>query len=339
MQVMLGCDVHYLTIAHTALPDVRHSPQLEVRWRQMTGFTQENVDEITEHCRENLELIAESVQLCFDDGHEISIGDCVDWNDGETDYLAGPGLMASFTVGEHGVVMIMPKSLPLPDWYTSADESQEARLQTLAMEWSLNLFPEAFECGEFEVIRSDNVAASLVDMEPLDWGKRLTLPVTNADGVKSEMYLYWPLAKPISNAASGIDDLTAELAAHENESSASDGFGMDMNFDGMGEFGGAADDNTGQSITRKANLAGHLGKFKVTVSVRLAEKRMTMESLLGLMPGSLITFEKPCEDMLDLYVNNLRYCKGEAVKIDEQFGMKVNEVGTRDEKIERVINV
>ncbi len=315
----------------------------------MTGFTEENVDEIVEHCRENLELIAESVQLCFEGGHEVSIGDCVDWNDGETEFLSGPGLLASFTLEGQGMVMVLPKSLPLPDWYTDTNDSQEARLQTLAMEWSLNLFPPSMSCGEFEVVRSDNVAASIVDMEPLDWAKRLAFPVKNESGLDSEMYLYWPLGSAKAPAVPAADELAAELAAAEAAiPSDFGGGGVGMDLSGMdAAFGqptagfGQAPGSSGsvQSVSQMANLMGHLGQFQVTVSVRLAEKKVTMESLLGLMPGSLITFEKPCEDMLDLYINNLRYCKGEAAKIDEKFGLKVNEVGTEEEEEERVINV
>jgi len=76
--------------------------------------------------------------------------------------------------------------------------------------------------------------------------------------------------------------------------------------------------------------ARRLLKLPVTVVVYLAEKKIEMEQLLTICPGSLITFNKPCEDLLDLYVNNHRYCRGEAVKIGEKFGLKINEVGVVD---------
>lgn len=69
----------------------------------------------------------------------------------------------------------------------------------------------------------------------------------------------------------------------------------------------------------------------VQVSVRIAEKKIEMGQLLGLAPGSIITFDTSCEALLDLFVNNRLYCRGEAVKIGEKFGLKVNEVGSVDE--------
>ena len=66
--------------------------------------------------------------------------------------------------------------------------------------------------------------------------------------------------------------------------------------------------------------------------VCLAEKRMNLETLLTLTPGSLITFNKSCEDLLEMYVNNHLYCLGEAIKIDEKFGLKINEVDVTEKK-------
>ena len=73
--------------------------------------------------------------------------------------------------------------------------------------------------------------------------------------------------------------------------------------------------------------AGRLLNLPVKVIVYLAEKKIPVEQLLTICPGSLITFSKPCEDLLDMYVNNHRYCRGEAVKIGEKFGIKISEVG------------
>jgi len=74
-----------------------------------------------------------------------------------------------------------------------------------------------------------------------------------------------------------------------------------------------------------------LKKMPVTISVRLAEKRIVMEQLLSISPGALLTFNKSCEDLLDLYVNNVLYCRGEAVKIGEKFGLKINDLRPVDQ--------
>lgn len=95
-----------------------------------------------------------------------------------------------------------------------------------------------------------------------------------------------------------------------------------------------------ESLTPRERLARIrlLRRLPVTVSVRLAEKKVEMTALLGLTPGSLITFNKSCEDLLDLYVNNQLYCRGEAVKVGEKFGLKINEVGAKPVQEEHVFN-
>ena len=73
--------------------------------------------------------------------------------------------------------------------------------------------------------------------------------------------------------------------------------------------------------------AKRLMKLPVTVTVRLAERQVELKQMLNLSPGSLLTFDKSCDELLDLYVNNQLYGRGEAVKIGEKFGLKINKIG------------
>ena len=77
----------------------------------------------------------------------------------------------------------------------------------------------------------------------------------------------------------------------------------------------------------------------VSVVVTLAEKRIEVGQLTAISPGALITFAKPCEDLLDLYVNNRKFCRGEAVKIGEKFGLKVTEIGVEHPRVSPVLQV
>lgn len=84
--------------------------------------------------------------------------------------------------------------------------------------------------------------------------------------------------------------------------------------------------NPGQSDVRKA-VPARLMKLPVTVAVHLVERKIDLSQLLNLAPGTLLTFDKSCEELLDLYVNNRIYARGETVKIGEKFGLKINEMG------------
>ncbi len=76
----------------------------------------------------------------------------------------------------------------------------------------------------------------------------------------------------------------------------------------------------------------------VEIIVQLATKKIEISQLRQLTPGALVTFDKSCEDLLDLYVNNQLLCRGEAVKIGEKFGLKINEVGAVEVREERVLS-
>jgi flagellar motor switch/type III secretory pathway protein FliN len=94
--------------------------------------------------------------------------------------------------------------------------------------------------------------------------------------------------------------------------------------------------DTGLSLDQ-ALRALRIMNVPVTVSVRLAERKMPLGQIVGLVPGALVPFNKSCEELLDLFVNNYRYCQGEAIKIGENFGLKVARVGVQEERKEHVL--
>jgi flagellar motor switch protein FliN/FliY len=74
-------------------------------------------------------------------------------------------------------------------------------------------------------------------------------------------------------------------------------------------------------------------RVEVPVIVKLAECDMPVSRIIGLSPGAIIEFEKPAEDPLDLMINNQRIGSGQTVKVGENFGLRVFEIGTLQEKI------
>jgi flagellar motor switch protein FliN/FliY len=63
---------------------------------------------------------------------------------------------------------------------------------------------------------------------------------------------------------------------------------------------------------------------RVPVSVTLATKKQPIDQIVELAPGSLIQFEKSCEEMLELCVGEHRIARGLAVKVGEKFGLRIN---------------
>ena len=76
--------------------------------------------------------------------------------------------------------------------------------------------------------------------------------------------------------------------------------------------------------------------LEVPVIVRLGERAMTLREVLTLVPGAIIEIPKPADDELDLLVNNQRVGVGTAVKVGENFGLRVTAMGSREALAEAI---
>ena len=76
-------------------------------------------------------------------------------------------------------------------------------------------------------------------------------------------------------------------------------------------------------FSRLPGYSRSLLKISVPVSVELASKKETLQEVIGLAPGSIIKFDKGCEEMLRLLVGENAVAIGEAVKVGEKFGFRV----------------
>jgi len=74
-------------------------------------------------------------------------------------------------------------------------------------------------------------------------------------------------------------------------------------------------------------------KLEVPVIVRLAHRKMKLNEVLNLQPGSMVELPKLADEPLDLMVNNKLIGRGTAVKVGENFGLKVAAVGDAAERI------
>ena len=77
-------------------------------------------------------------------------------------------------------------------------------------------------------------------------------------------------------------------------------------------------------------------KIRVPLSVTLAEKKQPLGQILEIGPGSILQFEKSCEEMLDLNVSNLAIARGEAVKVGDKFGLRVTSLILPSERFKAV---
>lgn len=74
--------------------------------------------------------------------------------------------------------------------------------------------------------------------------------------------------------------------------------------------------------------------LEVPVIVQLAERTLPLSEIINLTSGAIIEFEKPADSPLDLMINNKCIGKGQAVKVGENFGLRVNTIGSVRDRIQ-----
>lgn len=74
--------------------------------------------------------------------------------------------------------------------------------------------------------------------------------------------------------------------------------------------------------------------ISVPVSVALAQREMSIEAILAITPGTILEFDVPSSSELSLYVGNQSIGRGEAVKVGENFGLRLTRIGTVRDRID-----
>ena len=72
------------------------------------------------------------------------------------------------------------------------------------------------------------------------------------------------------------------------------------------------------------------------VSVEVGRSRLLVRDLLQLQEGSLVELDKLAGESLDLYVNSRLIARGEAVVVNEKFGLRLTDVVSPSERIEKL---
>ncbi|MCH8242421.1 MAG: FliM/FliN family flagellar motor switch protein [Planctomycetes bacterium] len=87
------------------------------------------------------------------------------------------------------------------------------------------------------------------------------------------------------------------------------------------------------TLTEQEKLRNLLS-LEVPVSVILAERDMDIESILKTKIGTIIEFDVPFDSDLMLYVADEQVARGQAVKIGENFGIRVTSVKSVEERVQ-----
>lgn len=69
------------------------------------------------------------------------------------------------------------------------------------------------------------------------------------------------------------------------------------------------------------------------ITVELGRTRMTIQELLSLGPGSVVELGKVAGEPLDILVNDRLIARGEAVVVNDKFGVRITDVVSPSERL------
>ena len=288
----------------------------------MAELTDELIDQIFDGCRSNIADLTQSLSTNLSGEFQLEPGEELK---GSAEILGKvleqPGIVVTLKFDGFGILCLIPQDLPIPDWYRSPNESQAAQLQTLPMEWSAGIVPTELEPVGEKTVTCENLRAHLEASQPTETVRMLELSATVSGGdTSTTIHLVMPVANPITEQTA---DEAGDATASETSSPAPEGT-----------------ESGARSIAPAlAKRIARINKVPVNLIVRLAERKLELEQLRGLAPGSILMFDKPYDSLLDVYVNNRLYCRGEAVKVGETFGVRISECNSqviREKKVHQV---
>ncbi len=290
----------------------------------MSELTPELAAEVVAACQAGADEAASALGRSLDGEFSLTVGEAESYNkEAAPENFDGPGLAVLLKFGDVGFAALLPESGGLlPDWYADPDPTGESKLSTLAQELSMLLVPETLFADTFEAVRVEQLGAALAAAEVADEASLVKLQLTSGDST-AQMSLIWPLTSPDTLLPKEAPEEAAPESASTTDATSPSSMQTTPSID-------ATDYSQLPAYSRS------LLKVQVPVHVVLASKKEKIGSVVDLAPGTIIKFDKSCEEMLHLFVGNQVVAEGEAVKIGDKFGFRVTEIEMPDEHFTKV---
>jgi len=290
----------------------------------MSELTPELAPDVVAACQAGAEEAAGALSRSLDGEFTIAVGEAGSFSsDSAPEGFDGPGLAVLMKFGDIGVTALLPESSGmLPDWYANPDPTGESKLGALAQELSMLLVPETLMADDFQAARVENLSEALTAAKVADEAALVPLEISAGEST-AQLSLIWPLASP-----EGLLTVAEEEAVEEVTPAAAP----------LAEASSPVFAET-RRITDFSQLPGYsqsLLRIELPVRVVLASKKEDLQSIVELASGSIIKFDKSCDELLLLQVGDQRVAVGEAVKVGDKFGFRVSKIVLPDEHFKKV---
>jgi len=313
----------------------------------MAEFGPDIAEQVVAACQAAAEEIAEALARTFDTPLKVATGQVgpIDLSAPPEDW-DGPGLVVQLNVGDKAALVMLAESSGLiPSWYESPDATGASKLTTLAQELGMLVLPEQFMPEDFRAARVEKLREA-VDRAKLGEEPRVApLELTAESGGRGTVYVVWAAtqpgdvfaAQPATPQSAAVDEPPTE---QESEAVPESPAPTTTPAEPPPVAKSQRDQQPPASGTAHyenlPSYARSLLRTSVPVSVTLANKKQPVSWIIELGPGSIIQFDKACEDMLSLEVNGHAIAEGEAVKVGERFGIRLTSLKLPDERFHAV---
>ncbi|MEM1208019.1 MAG: FliM/FliN family flagellar motor switch protein [Planctomycetota bacterium] len=75
-------------------------------------------------------------------------------------------------------------------------------------------------------------------------------------------------------------------------------------------------------------------ELDVPVIVTIGQRRMSIDDVLALGPGAILDLDKESDEPLELRINNKVLATGQAVKLGENFGIRIEQVASKETRVQ-----
>jgi flagellar motor switch protein FliN len=287
-------------------------------------LSQLTADDVLAACGQNAAEIAATLGRTLDVTLTVALGEPGDYRvQSPPPELLSGGLAVVLAAGPWGAVFAVPeRSGLLPDWSGQPDATGTARLETLAQELSMLLMPDSVMADQFKAGRVGHLGTAIGQAKLPDTAHHVKLELKADDGRAGPAFLVWPVAAPTSVfAASPAPAKPKPQAPAKPKRPPSASAMPPIRLSGIIDL---------------PVYSQSLLKIQLPVVVTLARKRQPLGRIVELGPGSIIQFEKSCEEMLELEVGGRNVAAGEAVKVGDKFGLRITSMILPGERFKKL---
>ena len=96
------------------------------------------------------------------------------------------------------------------------------------------------------------------------------------------------------------------------------------------------DSNVSEASLEKKNLDFILD-IPLQVTVELGRTKMLVKDILQLSQGAVVELTKLAGEPLDIFVNSKLVARGEAVVVNEKFGVRLVDIVSPNERVEKIL--